>query len=56
MVGHNNQPKDSVGGGKIFFEETWPGPNVWGGLLLVVLGGELSIGKIENRERLGLGF
>ena len=50
MVGHNNQPKDSVGGGKIFFEETRQGWNVWGGLLLAVLGGELSVGKIENRE------
>ena len=50
LVRHNNQPTDSVGGGKIFFEETRPGRNVWGGLLLIVLGGELSVGKIENRE------
>jgi hypothetical protein len=50
LVRHNNQPKDSFGGGKIFYEETRPGRNVWGGLLLVVLGGELSVGKIENRE------
>jgi len=26
---------------------------MWGGLLLVVLGGELSVGKIENRESNG---
>ena len=50
MIQHNNQPKDSVGSGKIFFEETQLGRNVWGGLLLVILGGELSVGKIKNRE------
>jgi hypothetical protein len=50
LVRHNNQPKDSVGGGKIFFEETRPWRNVWGGLLLIVMGGELSVGKIENKE------
>ena len=30
--------------------ETRLGRNVWGGRLLVVLGGELRVGKIENRE------
>ena len=49
LVRHNNQPKDSVGGGKIFFEEMWPGRNVWGGLLPVVLGGNLIHKKLNAK-------
>ncbi len=36
-----------MGGGG---EETRLGRNVWGGHLLVILGGKLRVRKIENRE------
>ena len=34
-------------------EEMRMGRNKWGGHLLIVLGGELRVGKIENRESKG---
>ena len=50
LVLHNNQQNDGVGGRGGIKEETRLGRNVWGGRLLVVLGGELRVRKIENRE------
>ena len=59
LVLHNNQQNDGVGGREGIGGETRLGRNMWGGSLLVVLGGELSIGKnkeIRKREQRGLGF
>ncbi len=53
LVIHNNQPNDGVGGGGYTWEEMQPGGTRGGGRLLIVLGGELSVGKIGNRESNG---
>ena len=52
---HNNQQNNGVvgtGGGGVE-KRRGRGVNVWGGRLLVVLGGELSVGKNTNRESEG---
>ena len=54
LVGlHNNQQNDGVGGRGGIGEETQLWRNMWGGRLLVILGSELRVGKIENRESNG---
>ena len=51
LVQHNNHQRIVSAAGRSFLRRR--GRGVWGGLLLVVLGSELSIGKIETRESNG---
>ncbi len=38
IVGHNNQPKVGINGGRGIEEERQPGRNVWGGGVVSLLG------------------